>query len=74
MKTLYAIEVKTEKNSKNSMIIFQCSGCLAVYEFKKVAKDKLDEIYEEFKNRMLKDGVKPYPKNRFIIKEYICKE
>lgn len=72
MKTLYAIEVK-QKGTSSTMIVFTSSGNLAVYEFKKIAKDKLIEIYNEHFIEMKRLGVKPIAKNRFVIKEYFEK-
>ena len=74
MKKLYVIEVKVEKNSNETIIISNLNNSLAVYEFKKVAKDEFVKIYEEYKERLLKLGVKPTPKNKFVIKEYVLKE
>lgn len=72
MKTLYSIEVK-QKGTNQTMIVFASSGNLAVYEFKKIAKDRLVELYEEHFKEMKRLGVKPIAKNRFVIKEYVLK-
>lgn len=69
-KNLYAIEVKPDKKSNHTMIITEAGGYLAIYENKTTAKNKFNEIYQRHKQELLKLGVKPYPKNRFVIKKY----
>lgn len=70
MKSLLTIEVKG-KNSKVSNIVFDWEhGHYAIYEFKKVAKSNVERLYQQYKERLHKKGIKPIPRKDFIVKEY----
>ena len=69
MRTMYTVEVKTNKDSKKSMIVYYRNG-LAIFEFKKYARSAIVEIYNDQRERLSELGLKPYARNRFVIKKY----
>lgn len=69
MKSLWAIERKL--SDKQSTILFDWErGCFAIYDFKKVARDNRERLYQVYVEKSKEVGVKHIPRKDFIIKEY----
>lgn len=68
-KNLYAVVV-----DNNLICADLINGGLAVYEFRKDAKIKLEQIYHVAKRKALKLGIKHIIKKRYSIKEYVLND
>lgn len=69
MKSLWAIERKL--NDRMSTIVYDWErGCWAIHEMKTLAIDSRERLYQFYKEKFKKEGIKHIPRKDFIIKEY----